>query len=432
MSPDARDDIGRNTFVVANAGPIYRKDRVDGTPKDPLSFATLSIDNSPSTQFEGPGRNTIIVNDHGTIYKMYDEADADTKVPRAGNAIETAPRVIEDAGKELKRTIVSAYLQYAHRDGESVMWCTTAQLAWNEFVGEVGKPLQLSGDPAMARFLNERLTSKDDLDEASYIALGGKSDTVRPGIAEQWKKKFPKASPLKLPDEPAAPAGAERLTFFAGLFKHLTFEREFTAFETHINFQSTDVQGFGLSDETRAKDWDKAVSQVKVWYRSDNEFAVELITTSAGERMILARLNPGMRLLDTIQAVRLWTSQPQSDPLVHGERLEIPMMNFDLNRNYDEVVGNSVEGWGEENLITQSLQRIKLDLNERGAVLESFAVDGTWVIANGEESPKPKLRRFVFDGPFLMLLTRKDAKMPYFAFWVANAELLVPAKPHRK
>ena len=31
----------------------------------------------------------------------------------------------------------------------------------------------------------------------------------------------------------------------------------------------------------------------------------------------------------------------------------------------------------------------------------------------------------IFDKPFLIMLQRSDAKMPYFALWVDNAELLV-------
>ena len=32
----------------------------------------------------------------------------------------------------------------------------------------------------------------------------------------------------------------------------------------------------------------------------------------------------------------------------------------------------------------------------------------------------------VFDKPFLIMLQRKDAEMPYFALWVDNTELLMP------
>jgi len=34
----------------------------------------------------------------------------------------------------------------------------------------------------------------------------------------------------------------------------------------------------------------------------------------------------------------------------------------------------------------------------------------------------------IFDKPFLVLVQRSDAKMPYFALWVDNPEILVSWK----
>ena len=36
------------------------------------------------------------------------------------------------------------------------------------------------------------------------------------------------------------------------------------------------------------------------------------------------------------------------------------------------------------------------------------------------------LKNLVFDKPFLVMIQRTGASQPYFALWVANAELLVP------
>jgi hypothetical protein len=34
----------------------------------------------------------------------------------------------------------------------------------------------------------------------------------------------------------------------------------------------------------------------------------------------------------------------------------------------------------------------------------------------------------VFDKPFLILMQRADSKLPYFALWIGNTELLLPPK----
>jgi hypothetical protein len=44
----------------------------------------------------------------------------------------------------------------------------------------------------------------------------------------------------------------------------------------------------------------------------------------------------------------------------------------------------------------------------------------------GVEEPPVRQHRMIFDKPFLLLMQRQGAKVPYFALWVDNAELLVP------
>jgi hypothetical protein len=40
----------------------------------------------------------------------------------------------------------------------------------------------------------------------------------------------------------------------------------------------------------------------------------------------------------------------------------------------------------------------------------------------------PPPRHLIFNKPFLILMKRADAPQPYFAMWVGNASLLVPAQ----
>ncbi len=64
-------------------------------------------------------------------------------------------------------------------------------------------------------------------------------------------------------------------------------------------------------------------------------------------------------------------------------------------------------------------------MNEKGVELKSEAH-----MAFGcakQEAPVPK-HRMIFDKPFLILMQRRDAKTPYFVFWVDNPEALVSWK----
>jgi hypothetical protein len=61
-------------------------------------------------------------------------------------------------------------------------------------------------------------------------------------------------------------------------------------------------------------------------------------------------------------------------------------------------------------------QAVRFRLDETGAVLKSE----TLLAASLTQ------RNLVFDKPFLIYMKRGNAKAPYFALWVGNAELLVP------
>jgi hypothetical protein len=70
--------------------------------------------------------------------------------------------------------------------------------------------------------------------------------------------------------------------------------------------------------------------------------------------------------------------------------------------------------------IVLAMQTIRFRLDDRGATLKSEAA-----LAQKAATPE-KLRRFIFDKPFLILLERRDAARPYLAIWVDIPELLVP------
>ncbi|MBN2194095.1 MAG: hypothetical protein JW751_14865 [Polyangiaceae bacterium] len=63
---------------------------------------------------------------------------------------------------------------------------------------------------------------------------------------------------------------------------------------------------------------------------------------------------------------------------------------------------------------------MQLRLDETGARLVSEAV------ILGREGRCGLARSFRFDGPFLMIPSRNDARVPYLAAWVETTELLPP------
>ena len=145
--------------------------------------------------------------------------------------------------------------------------------------------------------------------------------------------------------------------------------------------------------------------------------------------IVLAKIAPAETLQKTIEAVRARMAssklKPWEQSLEAKEPLVVPVLNFEVLREYDELKGKEITTAGplKEMLIAVAIQSIRFRLDENGAVLKSEAA-----LAASRGMPPKKLRQFIFDKPFLILLQRKDAAQPYFALWVDNPELLASFK----
>jgi serine protease inhibitor len=110
-----------------------------------------------------------------------------------------------------------------------------------------------------------------------------------------------------------------------------------------------------------------------------------------------------------------------------AERLEIPILELGLAKQFKELHGVMVDGLGFENQIGIARESILFRLDETGAELIAEA-ESMVVGENGfPEIPfdPTKPRRFVFDQPFFIALREKDASEPYFLGWIAHPEVMV-------
>src|SRR5687768_7030374 len=79
------------------------------------------------------------------------------------------PLPLIDAGSKLKRTSIVPVLQTPHAAGQNLIWCSTFELAWQEFIGQG----PASGEPAYVTHLNAKTATKADLDPSWYVARAG-------------------------------------------------------------------------------------------------------------------------------------------------------------------------------------------------------------------------------------------------------------------
>ncbi len=321
--------------------------------------------------------------------------------------------------EDLKQTIVTPHLELEIPADTNVLWCSSFQLAWNELCDLAGGTVEMESPPAMVAVLNKKTTTKADLDEESYVALAGlASEGIYDRIRAELAAKFPSQNDF-LDALDSVPEMAWVAVAF--MFKEMPFDPEFNRHYKNLDFGGRRVDSFGIAtgdDATMA-------DQVLVLdYRNNSDLIIELKTQAENDRLILAMIPPEKTLGETIRAVEERIANVEPGSLQAMEDLLVPVLDFDILREYSELYDRPIHG-ERENVggtpIVVGLQSIRFRLDERGSLLKSWTT-----VAGGllEES----VRRFIFDKPFLILLRRRDAQHPFFALWVGNSELLVPAE----
>ncbi|MGO9112611.1 MAG: hypothetical protein ACLP9L_25550 [Thermoguttaceae bacterium] len=103
----------------------------------------------------------------------------------------------------------------------------------------------------------------------------------------------------------------------------------------------------------------------------------------------------------------------------------MPKFNFDITRKYGELLGARLAitnpAVAKDLLILDAVQNTRFQMDEKGVKLRS---ESHISFGCGVEAPPTRNRVMIFDKPFLIMLRRSDAKMPYFTLWIGNAELL--------
>jgi hypothetical protein len=337
--------------------------------------------------------------------------------------------LVADA-RDLARTVVAPTLEIEHRNRTNLLHAATVELAWRRLTDFTGGRPRLEPADEIAEALSRAADAftDEDLDAESYVARAavgpGGLDEIR---AELSAKFGDAAAPAGLP----AAVGEGDLVLYAYLFKHLAFATPFARQEfSGLRFAGKEVQHFGVlpgGDERLAK---ARGQQVTIHdHRSDADFVVELATRSRGDRLIVARIPPAGTLAGTVEAAMKRAAGSLLGRLVGGrlrpqDELRIPIADFELARSYEELVGKRIVGRGE--VIAGADQSIRFRLDEEGALLKS---EMTFTAPRGGLGLSLSPRRFVCDGPFLILLARVGRTRPYFAMWIEDPELLVVAKP---
>ncbi len=227
---------------------------------------------------------------------------------------------------------------------------------------------------------------------------------------------------------------------FAYLRKSLPFAAQFDVLDQPLSFPRGDsgrpVASFGKLGSSSSPS-DERLAQVQVHaYESDDDFVIELRSTAKNDTLLLAKIPPQGTLQETIDAVMTRSRKPKPrghrSQLEEYEDLNIPKLSLNVLHEFGELQALRLPDFdarfrGLPATIQDVSQGIVFVLSERGAEEESFA-EIVVIGSDGDDSERKLRRRFVFDRPFLVLLSERDAAEPYFALWVENTELMEIAR----
>ena len=325
---------------------------------------------------------------------------------------------------KLTGTTVAAHMEAKITPGKSMLFCSTFQLAWNELKDKMVKEnICLADEPPAVEYLNKSLSTRGDISEDSYVAMVGFGGAgILKKINTALREKFGDEAPVV-----QEALGPDWILAYAYLQKALRFKVAFESLKDGVSFASEDggtakVQAFGIEHHSNTEKHLKMAAQVKVPdYTGNSDFIITLASDSPEDEIVLAKVRPGKTLLDTIKAVESRLQNGRKTYMDSVATLQIPKLNFDIERSYSEVCDKPFKnkGW-EARYISKAVQTIRFKLDEKGAVVKSEAR----IVAPCEKGPEEP-KRLVFDRPFLIYLKEKGAKYPYFALWVDNPELLV-------
>lgn len=302
-----------------------------------------------------------------------------------------------------------------YSDAKDNLWCVTFQLVWNDFMDKVnnGQPIKfVGGNPTIADELNKKSYTTDILKDEDYFKTQGKvSKKLKKQIKKSLKSKFnEKSDILDMIDWSAK----NSYLFYTMLKKNFTFLYAFDKLAAApFNSSSENVKYFGINE---ASDYE-LINNVKVLFYSPDEYAVKL-STKENEDVILFRTDRQDSFENMFSYI---VSKSEFSPFDKKDTLKVPFLSVDELISYDELCMKSIEGTNE--IISQAIQTIKFNMDNKGGSLKSEAAMITMKTALIPEEQEPRF--FLFDKPFFLFLIEEGKNKPYYAMKVSDTKYLV-------
>ena len=307
------------------------------------------------------------------------------------------------------------------------VYCGVFQLAWTELSQAAAKgPLLLDGSPPAATELNATRFTRDDASTCQVQVAAGPATA---GLLKECADKLRDIN-AERPDVLEESANPANYIAYGVLEKTLKFATRFDELKPSIFHGASGdarVKFFGYDASQHDREVYELFRQVFVAdYVSTTDFVLCLNADSDDDDLVLARVPPRETLQATVDAVSQRVVVARNDGSwkhrFRGEALQIPVVAVGVMHEFKDLERNIVNPDLRGDFIGTALQAIRFKLDRSGTILRSEALIVTESAEVRGEPEKP--REFIFDGPFLLYLSKRDSPRPYFVAWIANAELL--------
>ena len=320
-------------------------------------------------------------------------------------------------------TVITPVLDSKIYSNENIIYCSTAQLAWNSLYNDLLKEtIEIENQPWYVNKLNDMIKIPQQISNDSYIALAGSGkDKIIDKIKTELTQKFPQTLNFEFPK-----ISDNHIIAFAYLIKNLNFKEKFDTFYSDMTFNniSRPIKSFGFINIISNKDNNSIKSQVKLLhFQKDNNFIIELITKSSADSILLSTIKPESTLLESYNHITSLINQSNkslnqfNDSSDFIKTLKIPKINFSVKHEFIELKGKNFKNIKfKEYRFIDAFQYIKFKLNESGAQLESYSKFGT----QGNSA----ISALEVNGPFTLIIKSKNSLQPYFMAYFGNDDLL--------
>lgn len=299
---------------------------------------------------------------------------------------------------------------------DNSVWCGTFNLVWNDLKNDVAKQdIVFTPQLKVAENLNKGTFTTDYLTEDSYYKIHGyASEALKEKIEKDIKDKFNEQSDIL--DSFEWPIEEGDLYFlYAMLKKEFEFPTVFSRLEDGKFGKYNNVKYFGINEETK----DEVREQVEVlYYKSKDNFAVKLITKQNDE-VIIARGTKKNTYIDVYNEIMENAEKYKGNhSFSEQDTLQVPNISLNIIENIDDLTGRGfLYSDGTEHEITQAMQSIQFELDEKGGAIKSEAgmmVDKLAINDNEEK------REFIVDNTFTIFLKENNKDLPYFAATISD------------